>query len=268
MSSSLLLMEPMGGSFGRFLDRLFRSGRGARVVATGGLDLPGSLESELSSRGARGIGVRGSWGLRCCSGTPDSGYIDSARLEFATWPLERRRGGPDVEAECVTQRFLLLTSLSPGGELLVVFRLPTVSFRWLYAIQNYLLLLHRRIGFGKVRRQCCRLAYPVVHVAAGWIDTRFSTHKRVLDSAVAPAKGIRTGCPDAPSDGFVSHGMRRLPMDRSPFLLRVTRCGSWLFVVIACKTRFTLIDDPGDYIRMEHADYPDVSLYQRLLFLG
>ena len=30
----------------------------------------------------------------------------------------------------------------------------------------------------------------------------------VLDSAVVPAKGIRTGCPDAPSDGFVSHGKR------------------------------------------------------------
>ena len=32
----------------------------------------------------------------------------------------------------------------------------------------------------------------------------------VLDSAVAPAKGIRTGCPDAPSDGFVSHGEREM----------------------------------------------------------
>ena len=33
----------------------------------------------------------------------------------------------------------------------------------------------------------------------------------VLDSAVAPAKkGIRTGCPDAPSDGFVSHGQRKI----------------------------------------------------------
>ena len=54
----------------------------------------------------------------------------------------------------------------------------------------------------------------------------------VLDSAVAPAKGIRTGCPDTPSDGLVSHGEReidksvglllgikRLPGD--PFLLRV-----------------------------------------------
>ena len=54
----------------------------------------------------------------------------------------------------------------------------------------------------------------------------------VLDSAVAPAKGIRTGCPDASSDGLVSHGQReiykaiglllgikRLPED--PFLLRV-----------------------------------------------
>ena len=55
----------------------------------------------------------------------------------------------------------------------------------------------------------------------------------VLDSAIVPAKGIRTGCPDAPSDGFVSHGERkiyksvgpllgikRLPGDQ-PFLLRV-----------------------------------------------
>ena len=56
--------------------------------------------------------------------------------------------------------------------------------------------------------------------------------QRVLDSAVVPAKGIRTGCPDAPSDGFVSHGqregyksvglllgIRRLPGDH-PFFLR------------------------------------------------
>ena len=39
---------------------------------------------------------------------------------------------------------------------------------------------------------------------------------------------------------------------------KVTGCEPWLFAVIACKTRFTLIDDPDDYIRMEHADYPDV----------
>ena len=34
--------------------------------------------------------------------------------------------------------------------------------------------------------------------------------QRVLDSVVVPAKGIRTGCPDAPSDGFVSHGQREI----------------------------------------------------------
>ncbi|RVW63590.1 hypothetical protein CK203_057382 [Vitis vinifera] len=66
-------------------------GRGARVVATGGLDLP--VESELSSRGARGIGVRGSWGLALYAPgttTVDPGYIDSGSgFEFATWPLER-----------------------------------------------------------------------------------------------------------------------------------------------------------------------------------
>ncbi|RVX12414.1 hypothetical protein CK203_011749 [Vitis vinifera] len=32
----------------------------------------------------------------------------------------------------------------------------------------------------------------------------------VLDSVVAPAKGIRTGCPDAPSDGFISHGEKEI----------------------------------------------------------
>ena len=32
----------------------------------------------------------------------------------------------------------------------------------------------------------------------------------VLDSAVAPTKGIWTGCPNAPSDGFVSHGEREI----------------------------------------------------------
>ena len=50
----------------------------------------------------------------------------------------------------VTQRFLLSIFLSPGGELSVVFRLPTVSFRWLGVIQNYLPLLYQMIGFGKV----------------------------------------------------------------------------------------------------------------------
>ena len=51
---------------------------------------------------------------------------------------------------CVIQRFLLSISLSPGGELLVVVRLPTVFFRWFDAIQNYHPLLYQMIGFGKV----------------------------------------------------------------------------------------------------------------------
>ena len=70
------------------------------------------------------------------------------------------------------------------------------------------------------------------HVAARWMDTRFSTHKGFLIQRLYLQKGIRTGCPDAPSDGFVSHGKReiyksvglllsikRLPGD--PLLLRV-----------------------------------------------
>ena len=51
---------------------------------------------------------------------------------------------------CVVQRFLLSTFLSPGGELSVVFRLPTVSFRWLGAIQNYHPLPYQMNGFGTV----------------------------------------------------------------------------------------------------------------------
>ena len=33
---------------------------------------------------------------------------------------------------------------------------------------------------------------------------------QVLDSVSLPAKDVRTGCPDAPSDGFVSHGKKEI----------------------------------------------------------
>ena len=78
---------------------------------------------------------------------------------------------------------------------------------------------------------CCHLAYQVVQVTARWMNTRFSTHKGFLIQWSHLQKGIWTGCPDAPSDGFVSHGekeeyksvglllgIKRLP--RGPFLLR------------------------------------------------
>ena len=55
-----------------------------------------------------------------------------------------------LRLECVTQRFLPLTSPSPGGELLAVFRSPTVFFRWPDAIQDYLPPLYQMIDFGKV----------------------------------------------------------------------------------------------------------------------
>ncbi|RVW49472.1 hypothetical protein CK203_111152 [Vitis vinifera] len=62
----------------------------------------------------------------------------------------------------------------------------------------------------------------------------------------------------------------------------VMGCGPCLFVVIACKTRFTLFGHPDDHIRVTHADYPDVLwsgcimkvvrismlCQRRLLFLG
>ena len=51
---------------------------------------------------------------------------------------------------CATLRFLLLIFLSPRGELVVVVRLPTVFFRWLGAIQNYLLLPSQMNGLGRM----------------------------------------------------------------------------------------------------------------------
>ncbi|RVW61533.1 hypothetical protein CK203_054569 [Vitis vinifera] len=110
-----------GGTFCT-MGAIIGSGRGARVVAAGGLDLPGSLESELSSRGARGMGVRGSWGLALYVpgiAPVDPGYIDSGSgLSLPPGLLS----ADDEEVlmlrlECVTQRFLPLTSPSPGGEL-------------------------------------------------------------------------------------------------------------------------------------------------------
>ena len=57
---------------------------------------------------------------------------------------------PSMKHGCVAPRFLILTFLSPGGELVVVVRLPTIFFRWLGAIQNDLPLPYQMNGFGKV----------------------------------------------------------------------------------------------------------------------
>ena len=133
MSSNILLMEPLGSSLGRFLPvcRIawyggtfctkgvtIGSGWAPQVVATGGLDLPGSygpslariapdnwsllsrclfderrVEFELSSKGVWCMGVCRFCGLTLhVSGMAPtvSGYIDfGSGLEFATWPLER-----------------------------------------------------------------------------------------------------------------------------------------------------------------------------------
>ncbi|KAL6319199.1 hypothetical protein AAG906_013872 [Vitis piasezkii] len=97
-----------------------------------------------------------------------------------------------------------------------------------------------------------------------------SQHTKVLDPIVI-RKRASGRCPDAPSDdGIIGLllGIRRLPGDPLPLrvkayiysfrgtvplingeeifyvvmmIIGVTGCGPWLFVVIACKTRFTLI---------------------------
>ena len=60
------------------------------------------------------------------------------------------RETPMMKPGWVAPRFFLLIFLSPGGELLAVFRLPTVFFRWLGAIQNYHPLPYQMNDFGKV----------------------------------------------------------------------------------------------------------------------
>ena len=77
----------------------------------------------------------------------------------------------------------------------------------------------------------------------------------VLDSAITPAKGIRTGCPDAPSDGFVSHGEReiyksvdlllgikRLPGDHLFFFMRrhIYTASGVLFLSLMVRRYFLL----------------------------
>nr|CAN82116.1 hypothetical protein VITISV_031341 [Vitis vinifera] len=74
------------------------------------------------------------------------------------------------------------------------------------------------------------------------MNTR-SQPTKVFDSVVIPVKGIRTGCRTRP------------PMD---LLAMVMGRGSWLVVVIACKTRFTLVNDPDNHIWIAHVGYPDV----------
>nr|CAN81662.1 hypothetical protein VITISV_041173 [Vitis vinifera] len=104
----------------------------------------------------------------------------------------------------------------------------------------------------------------------------------VLDSAVAPAKGIRTRCPDAPSDGFVSHGDKMWAMAACCDCVRFI--SGWLMLIIRmCCGDYpdvyaTLIDQSRRFIsgwlmliiRMCCGDYPDVlrSAKRRLLFLG
>ncbi|RVX02651.1 hypothetical protein CK203_016545 [Vitis vinifera] len=95
---------------------------------------------------------------------------------------------------------------------------------------------------------------------------------KVLDPVVIPARRHPDRESGHTSDGFVSHGQREIykPVDlllgvsRSIIILRtaVRNHGDGMWAMPVCcdsgKTRFTLIDHPDDYIRMTHADYPDV----------
>ena len=41
--------------------------------------------------------------------------------------------------------------------------------------------------------------------------------------------------------------------------LQVAERGSWLFVVITCKTCLTSVNDPDHYIRVDYVGHPDIS---------
>ena len=118
---------------------------------------------------------------------------------------------------CVAPRFLILTFLSPRGELAVVVRLPTVFFRRLDTIQNYLPLPSQMNGFGKMWSSLVVTESATFPQTAPMLRSRILRDPRScqmdgrtistnIDSwFVVPTKGVRTGCPDTSSDGFVSH---------------------------------------------------------------
>nr|CAN68339.1 hypothetical protein VITISV_025980 [Vitis vinifera] len=83
---------------------------------------------------------------------------------------------------------------------------------------------------------------------------------KVLDSVVIPAKDIRTGRPDAPSDGFVSHAWSSPPYGRlsetvvgdaavrdrgRKIRMRVTRMT--MRATCHCKMRATCLGGRGPY---------------------
>ncbi|RVW67470.1 hypothetical protein CK203_063052 [Vitis vinifera] len=135
MSSSLLLMEPLGGSFGRFLPtcRTACAGKHSErsytmgVVATSGLGLPDSCGPSLARI------VPDNWGLLSrCLLLRNELSLSFPHEELALSLLPGLLNVDDWEAPsmkpvCATQCFILLILLSPGGELAVVARLLTVD---------------------------------------------------------------------------------------------------------------------------------------------
>ncbi|KAL6327572.1 hypothetical protein AAG906_021862 [Vitis piasezkii] len=130
------------------------SGRGAQVVATGGLGLLGSCGPSLARIELdncdfyHAVFSKNEWNRAflweleawvCLASNLPPGLLNADDEEALM-----------LRPECVTQRFLLLIFLSPGGELSVVSHLPTVFFQWLVAILNHLPPLYQMIGFGKV----------------------------------------------------------------------------------------------------------------------
>ena len=122
-----------------------------------------------------------------------------------------------------------------------MFLSPFVTFFLTLLSPIAILLLSPRVSDGP---RCCYMDGHVILNTQG-----------VLDSVVVPAKGIRTGCPDAPSDGFISHGekeiyksvglflgIQRLPGDLPFFFVRryIYPASGVLFLSLMVRRSFLL----------------------------
>ncbi|KAL6319166.1 hypothetical protein AAG906_011252 [Vitis piasezkii] len=142
MSSSLLLMEPMGGSFGRFLPAWVTIGsRCGRTFCTIGVAIGSGCAAQVVATGGLGLPVLCGPRLACIE-------FDNRDFLSCCLLLKMSRAS-SMKPGCVAPRFLLNFIVS-WRRACSCRRLPTVFFRWLGAIQNYLPLPYQMSGFGKV----------------------------------------------------------------------------------------------------------------------
>ncbi|RVX08947.1 hypothetical protein CK203_013861 [Vitis vinifera] len=200
MSSSLLLMEPMGGSFGSFSQLVSSVGANERSASRG--DQGVTMRAFLTGSSRHGV----SWLMRpyvVCSwdSSCDPGYIDSGSgLEFATG----LSNADDEEALMLrpgmrNTAFSSLNLLSPGGELSVVFACQLSFFDGLTPFKIIFLSSTRGLASGRLaifvvtesNEKCIPtdganvVSYSsllMILVVAKWMDTRSQPQRFLIQS--------------------------------------------------------------------------------------